>query len=403
MTGAPPAAGAAAGAAIEPGRTAAGPRAGEVWRVARTPVALAAMLIVLATLLAIARSGGRRGELDPAAVDPAGSRALATLLRDRGVEVERVRTVADAVARADVGTTVFVPLPERLRPGSVGELARREGGDLVLVDPDSATLAALAGGVRRAGSVEVAPREPACDLPAAAAAGSAELGGRAYVVRDPSARQCYAAGGRPTLVSGTTPRGKVTVLGTAEPFTNEAVDDDGNAALGLGLLGSQPRLVWLLPAAGQPPAAAAGDSPGLVDLLPDRLLLALGQLALAVVLFALWRARRLGPVVAEPLPVVVRSAESVEGRARLYRAAGARSQAAKALRTGSRTRLGDLLGRVPEESAAALAAEVAQRTGRSAGTVGTLLYGADRDVADDAALVRLAHELDALEREVRRP
>lgn len=383
--------------------TPAGPRAGEVWRVARTPVALAVLLIVLATLLAMSRSGGRRGELDPAAVDAAGSRALATLLRDRGVEVERVRTVADAVARADVGTTVFVPLPARLRPGSAGALADRRGGDLVLVDPDRATLAAVAGGVRRASSVDVARRDPACDLPTAAAAGSAELGGTAYSVRDPAAAQCYAAGGRPTLVSLPTPGGMVTVLGTTGPFTNERLDDDGNAALALGLLGGQPRLIWLLPAIGQLPPAPDGDSPGLVDLLPDRLLLALGQLSLAVALFALWRARRLGPVVAESLPVVVRSVETVEGRARLYRAAGARGEAAGALRAGCRARLGDLLDRRPEESAAALTEEVAGRTGRPAAGVATLLYGADRDVPDDAALVRLAGELDALEREVRRP
>ena len=48
-----------------------------------------------------------------------------------------------------------------------------------------------------------------------------------------------------------------------------------------------------------------------------------------MLLLALWRARRLGPVVAEPLPVVVRAAETVEGRARLYRRGGARGQAAR--------------------------------------------------------------------------
>lgn len=383
--------------------TATGPRAGEIWRAARVPVAIAVLLVVLATLLAVARSGGRRGELDPSAVDDTGSRALATLLRDREVTVQRVTTAAAALAAAGPDSTVFVPLPERLPSGSLRALAEDADGDLVLVDPDNATLSAVAGGVRKDGAVGVGRRQPACELPVARAAGSAELGGTAYSVDDPAAQSCYAAGGRPTLVSLAAAGRTVTVLGTAKPFTNDRLDDDGNAALALGLLGRQPRLVWLLPARGQLAPAPTGESPGLLDLLPDRLLLALGQLALAVALFALWRARRLGPVVAESLPVVVRSAEAVEGRARLYRAAGARAEAAGALRAGVRSRLGDLLGQPPEESPAGLAHEVAGRTGRPAAGVAALLYGADRDVPDDSALVRLADELDALEREVRRP
>ena len=55
------------------------------------------------------------------------------------------------------------------------------------------------------------------------------------------------------------------------------------------------------------------------------------------VLLALWQARRLGPVVAERLPVVVRAAETVEGRGRLYRARRARDRAAAALRAASST------------------------------------------------------------------
>lgn len=386
-----------------PVSTAVGPRVGQVWRAARVPVAVAVLLVVLGTLLAVVRSGGRRGELDPAAVDATGSRALATLLRDRNVEVQRVTTAAAALAAAGPGSTVFVPLPDRLRPGSLRALVERAGGDLVLVDPDDATLTSVPGGVRRDAAVKVDRRQPACELPVALAAGSAELGGTTYSVDDPAAQRCYATGGRATLVSLAAAGRTVTVLGTTKPFTNGRLDDDGNAALALGLLGRQPRLVWLLPAPGQLPPAPTGKSPGLLDLLPDRLLLALGQLALAVALFALWRARRLGPVVAESLPVVVRSAEAVEGRARLYRAAGARAEAARALRAGVRSRLGDLLGQPPEKSAAALADEVAGRTGRPAAGVGALLYGADRDVPDDSALVRLADELDALEREVRRP
>ena len=68
------------------------------------------------------------------------------------------------------------------------------------------------------------------------------------------------------------------------------------------------------------------------DLLPDWVGPTVLELFIAVVLVAGWRARRLGPVVEEPLPVVVRAAEVTEGRARLYRRAKARDRAANELR-----------------------------------------------------------------------
>jgi hypothetical protein len=106
-------------------------------------------------------------------------------------------------------------------------------------------------------------------------------------------------------------------------------------------------------------------------------------------------------VVAEPLPVGVRAAETVEGRARLYRRAGARDTAAEALRAGLRSRLVPLLGQPARSEPPAVVDAVAARSRRTPPEVAALLYGAAP--ADDAALVRLADELDVLEREVRRP
>ncbi len=56
------------------------------------------------------------------------------------------------------------------------------------------------------------------------------------------------------------------------------------------------------------------------------------QLGVALLLAALWRARRLGPLVTERLPVVVRASETVEGHARLYRSRRARDRVAATLR-----------------------------------------------------------------------
>ena len=54
---------------------------------------------------------------------------------------------------------------------------------------------------------------------------------------------------------------------------------------------------------------------------------------------AFWRGRRLGPLVVENLPVVVRASETMEGRARLYQKSSARLHALDALRIGAIQRL----------------------------------------------------------------
>ena len=47
-----------------------------------------------------------------------------------------------------------------------------------------------------------------------------------------------------------------------------------------------------------------------------------------VVALLLWRVRRLGPLVTEPLPVIVKAIETARSRGRLYRKAGDRAHAA---------------------------------------------------------------------------
>ncbi|BFO22090.1 hypothetical protein SHKM778_84780 [Streptomyces sp. KM77-8] len=109
------------------------------------------------------------------------------------------------------------------------------------------------------------------------------------------------------------------------------------------------------------------------------------------------------PLVPEKLPVAIRASETVEGLARLYRKADARDRAATALRSTTRTRLAPLVGvpvsqaHAPEALLPALSAHL-RGDGQS---LHALLFGPPP--SDDAALVRLADHLDALEREVRRP
>ncbi len=190
------------------------------------------------------------------------------------------------------------------------------------------------------------------------------------------------------------------MLGSGVLLTNDRLAQEGDAALALGLLSDRRPVVWALPG-GSDLARAQGAS--LRDVLPGWVLPVVAELLVAGVLLGLWRGRRFGPLVAEPLPVVVRAVEVVEGRGRLYRQGSARASAAAALRTGALQRLLPALGLGratntddTERGAAVLAQTVSVRSGWPVEAVRRLLYGPAP--ADEVALVNLAGELDRLVR-----
>lgn len=372
------------------------PTGADHWRRWRKPLAVVVLLLVTAVILGIVQSRASRGYLDPEGVDNSGARALARLLADQGVEVEPVRSHADATAAAGPGDTVLVTVPDLLTTAQVDRLVDT-GARLVLVAAQ-VRVPDYAPGLSAVLVNEPRSVDPGCELAVAERAGSARLGGLGYdgdVSRSEGAR-CYVVDGEPVLAVTATESGSpVVLLGTADPLTNEHLDDDGNAALALGLLGQSERLVWYRPL----PEGAAESPAAFTDQLPGWVRAAAWQLAAAALLAALWRARRLGRLVTEPLPVVVRASETTEGRARLYRRGRSRAHAAALLRSAAIRRLA-ATAHLPtrgQDAAAvgALAATLAGRTGRPAAEIGALLAGPPP--ADDAALVRLADDLDALE------
>jgi hypothetical protein len=313
---------------------------------------------------------------------------VVALLRDGGVPVRRVETV-DAV-RPGPDTTVLVPVPQLLAPHELGRLASMPGR-LVVIGAEGMELSAMGAAAVAGPPVDVEGRRAACDLPAAVRAGEVDLGGTTYRPTGAAdAVGCYASSGRATLLQ--LPDQQLTLLGAGDLLMNDRLDRRGNAALALGLLGAGSDVQWLLPRPGGQDVEGGGS---LTDLIPRGLTLAVVQLLVAAGVLALWRARRLGPVVAEPLPVVVRAAEAVEGRSRLYRAARARGTAAEALRAGTRDRVVRRLGLAVDSGRAAVVEAAGRRTGRDPAAVDALLYGAAP--GDDAALVRLADDLSALE------
>ncbi|HSK25348.1 MAG TPA: DUF4350 domain-containing protein [Jiangellales bacterium] len=369
------------------------PGAAARWAAWRRPLAVATLVLAVALVLGWVASGERRGYLDPEGVDQTGARALARILAAEGVDVVPARTTADVESAVDrAPSTVLVTVPALLSETQVGRVLAT-GADLVLISP-GAEVAAWVPGVEAVDSQAPETLDPGCALPEARRAGTARQGGALYAA--PEATTCYAVDAGAALVVADQGDRRVTVLGSADALTNRYLDEDGNASLATGLLGRSPRLVWYRP------VLESGDEPGvpLTALLPGWVAPVAGQLLLAAAVTALWRGRRLGPVVREPLPVTVRSVEAVEGRARLYRRGRARGHAADALRRATVERLRAGLGLPRGSAASAVAVAAAHRTGRAEAEVTALLTGPAP--ADDSALVRLTDDLDRLEQEVLR-
>jgi Domain of unknown function (DUF4350) len=358
-------------------------------------VIAAALVVVAIVALITGQNSSQHGTLDPASYDPGGGRALATLLGERGVDVTRLNTVSQVLSHAKTATTVVVadPLNEPdLRP--LRQLPA--GSTLVLMAPDEDSLNTVQPGLVIDGQLPTRSQPLDCALPDAVVAGTVRIGGDSYNQRvgGTADKSCYEG----ILFVQSLPGGGGYVdVGSATALSNDQLDQAGNAALGIGLLSHHRSVLWLVP--GPAPLATDGTTP-LNKLLPARLGWAVLQLAVAVGLLMLWRVRRLGRVVPEPLPVTVRASETVEGLGRLYKAARARRRAAGALRAAALSRMAPRLGVRRDDDAAAMATAISGRTGRSAADVGRLLYGAEPE--DDQALVALADQLDALEAEVRR-
>ncbi|MEV6943329.1 DUF4350 domain-containing protein [Streptomyces sp. NPDC051172] len=389
--------------------TSASPTARQVWTRARGIALAVVLLLAAAVVIAVIRSDTRHGELDPRSVDSHGSRAVAELLADRGVSTRVVTTLDEARAAAAPDTTLLVALPDLLTYRQQTRLqaaTAHSGGRTVLIAPGSSSVEKLAPGVTADPATSLdSTLPPDCQLPAARRAGTADTGGIRYTTTRLGADECYRSERLATLlrIPETSADGDTVVLGAPDILFNDRLDKEGNASLALQLLGSRPHLVWYLPSLSDNSAADTGDEKGFFDLIPSGWRWGTLQLFVAAALAAFWRARRLGPLVPEKLPVAIRASETVEGRARLYRKASARDRAAAALRSTTRTRLAPLVGvpvaqaHAPEALLPALSAHL-HGDGQA---LQTLLFGPPP--GDDAALIALADQLDALEREVRRP
>ena len=349
--------------------------------------------------------------LDPEGTGPSGLRGLVELLRGAGVEVEVGIDALDGPAQP--GTTrVFVPQDvigdearERLRGWTA------QGGVLVVAGAGSELHGLVGGTPPLADTFGVTTREPACALAGLDQVDAVTHGGWVPLVapeappgEGPSV-VCFPDPDAPKgdgdlsgwLVARELEAGALVALGSATPFTNAELDRDDNAVLAAALLGAAPgdRLV-IVPR----PAVGEGDTP-VLELVPDGFFRGLALLSVAVLLLVVWRARRLGPPVAERLPPVLPSAETARSVAGLLQRAGARGAAAERLRDDARATAIRALGLPTSIPPDELTGLVVARTAVSPQIVGrALIHG---DVDDDTELEAVAAACAQLRDALRHP
>ncbi len=332
------------------------------------------------------------GLMDPNSTGPQGAHALVTLLRSYGVEVVVAQTVADVETAARPGALVMFAQSRLVTDQALLRRLGQTPADLLVVEPTSRTRAALTPALR-SGAVNETDLAPNCGLREALKAGPVQFGpsntyqstGHQAVI------SCYGG----VLVRYREAEHTVTVVGSTGFMTNSGLLRAGNAALAMNLTGDRARVIWFAPQRRQ---GGPRSNASITSLIPKNVTWMVWQLCLAVLLLALWKGRRVGPLVTEDLPVVVRASETVEGRGRLYRSRRARDRAAQALRTATVQRLLPRLGLTANSPSAAVVAAVAQRSAAESQSAHLVLFGPPP--ATDAELIELAHALDHIERQV---
>ncbi len=320
--------------------TAAPPPAGRRGRVLGWMlVGLLVLAVGMFSLLVMARAPDRHPAMDPEGPAASGTMALAEILRAQGVEITVVRTRTAAVSALRGDSTLVFAHPPALSDEAVRRLV--DAADHTVIVTASARLLRLFD-LGRDALLAAEPVASGCDWPPFSRVGKI-LPTRMFV---PAAgvTGCFAdtEGGAAVLLDQRGGRTLALLDGSAL-LANEHLAEDGNAALGLALLGQTGHVVWYVPSLADSDLER-GSSDTLGSLTPDWVTPAIVLLMLAGLAAAIWRGRRFGPLVEETLPVTVRASETMQGRAHLTARTGDAAHAAAALRAGSVARLAGRLG-----------------------------------------------------------
>ncbi len=381
-------------------------------RVRRGGWLIAVALVTLAVIAAVAMTRSPAAEgipTDPANANPQGSRAVARVLERNGVSVSRIGNVEQLRDTSlNAATTLLISTPNALDRTTAQLVADRARGvgRLVLIRPSNLTLSHLGvpaqvgqtlrqplrGDCARQGAgvagAGVAGAGPAGAGPVGAAPGALPGSDQPDVENDweiPNGGVLYRPAptqpaltclrgllgqdaGAYLLLPATASRVETVLIGSPEILFNGSVGEDSQAAIALRTLGHHRRLAWFVP------TAPAGTTP--TDaVVPAWFQPAVAILAGACVGLMLWRGRRLGRLVVEPLPALVQATESTQALGRLYDRANEPDRTLHILRQATTQRLAHRLGLPAGSSPAEVAQAVARTAGADPSELTSLLQG----------------------------
>lgn len=403
---------------------------------------------------------GDAAYLSPQSRAAIGSAELADRVRAAGVSVVRERKSSDAlVAAHDGNATLLITTPQLVHPYYLRMIKLLPATTrVVIVEPDVRAITdGLLPFTETGRGYAAKVTAPGCGYAPAAQAGPAAVVRTRYgAVRQDLGHEidrCYDG----ALVVYQRQDAQVTVVGSADPFRNDRIGEHGNARLVTALLTAEPELIWLdlherdappgvvndpnlaggpaAPASLRPNRPGESGQPGdtetdfpiqgpavrpsagtstsgeqhdhqadkeppnpLLQAFPRWTYVTAALVGLMVLLLMAALSVRLGAPVVEPLPVVVRSTETVAGRARLYERSRARPESLQILRDAALVRLSRLLRLEPDAGRTVLVEAAAASSGWAPRAVEHVLFGPapenDTELVD--AATRLEQLLDAV-------
>lgn len=370
---------------------------------------LAVGLAVLAALsILLLPRGPAARPLDPDSTASSGARAFAQVLQRHGVELQAVRTGDELrAAHLDGDTTLVVANAGDLSHSDLSFVReQRAVSRLVLLDPTDPVLDGLqvpATAVSRGGRLTAGCTTDIADpqdtmstgailYRATGGSGDARRPTTSCFGDDDGATHAYLA------YAAISTRPETVVLGQGSMFANAHITRESHAAIALRMFAQNSRVVWFVPTPDpdDPPIEDAGpEAPAWIG--PS-----IAILALTALLLCLWRGRRLGPLVVEPLPVVVPAGETTRARARLYRRSGDDDAIARVLTDAAVNDMRTWLRLPAETPLSGLAQAVHRATGEDPNEVLALLSRpASTTSASTPSLADHAARLRRLRRKVR--
>lgn len=314
-------------------------------------IAVSLILIIALTAISMAMLQPKTSpRMDPDSYEPAGSSAVANILHNQGVTIQQVYTADDLVKQLGQtpNATVLLSDPEGLLYG-VPQFRLDQihdavpAGQLVLAGISPKALETLAPGLTH--GIESVPEDQqkvgsTCQWPMAEEAEEIYSRWDSLALEDDdSGYLCFTNEDESVGLLAVSAAGTMAFAEMAT-FSNDKIQEQGNAVMAFSALGRNDHLLWYTPTS---PDLMDPNSEAIPLSLPRPLQFGLAWAIIVGILMMIWRGRRHGPVVVEPLPVEVSGAETTVGRGRLYHRGRHQTHAMETLQQATVQRLASRL------------------------------------------------------------